>query len=67
MIFESIHNQQSLKTINTTLGHVFNQLWNCPITINYVDPNSIPSLVANATNKTIWFWAFDWIHDTLCL
>jgi hypothetical protein len=63
--FESIHYQQPLENVNTTLRHVFNHLQNCPITINYVvDSNSIPSLVAN---KTIWFWAFDWIHDTLCL
>jgi hypothetical protein len=32
----SFHNQGSYVNINTTFGHVFNNLRNCPININYV-------------------------------
>jgi hypothetical protein len=49
MDLEGIYGRQPLELINvnTTSRNVFNNLQNCPITINVVDPRAIPSLVAN--------------------
>jgi len=51
---ERIYGQQPLEPINvkTTFGNVFNNLQNCPIIINVVDPRAILSLVVDVVVAT---------------
>jgi len=37
---------------NTTSRNVFSNLWNCPITINIVDPRVILGLVVDVATST---------------